>query len=127
MVPFFVLTMLAINVGPIGPTTLALEPQLAASGSTVALTFGAGNAIYFSESHNAGLSFSAPVKVAEADIVPLTRHRGPRIAFSGGAIVISAVVGKKSSRGPHSHGLPTDSDLTVWLRSMTVRHGAKEA
>ena len=33
--------------------------------------------------HDAGRTFSAPVKVAEAAIVPLTRHRGPRIVFCG--------------------------------------------
>jgi hypothetical protein len=78
------------------------------------MTFGAGNAIYFSASRDAGVTFSNPVKVAEADVVPLTRHRGPRIAISGRAIVISAVMGKTLSHEQHAHGLPSDGDLVVW-------------
>lgn len=74
-------TMLAMSLGPMGPDP-AHEPQMAVSGSLVAMTFGAGNWIYFSASHNSGLTFSNPIKVAEADVVPLTRHRGPRIVIS---------------------------------------------
>jgi hypothetical protein len=77
------------------------------------LTFGAGKAIYFSASRDAGLTFSAPVKVAEAEVLPLGRHRGPRIALSDGTIIISAVAGKKVAEGPHAHGLPSDGDLLV--------------
>ena len=110
----FLTTMVAVSLGPIGPDPLAHEPQLAANGSMVGLTFGAGNAIYFSASHDAGRTFSNPVKVAEADVVPLTRHRGPRIALSGGTIIISAVAGKTLSHEQHAHGLPSDGDLMVW-------------
>ncbi len=106
-------SLLAMSLGPIGPDP-AHEPQLAARRSLVAMTFGAGNAIYFSASHDAGQTFSNPVKVAEADAVPLTHHRGPRIAISGGAIVISAVMGKTLSHEQHAHGLPSDGDLVVW-------------
>lgn len=107
-------TLLAVQVGPIGPDAPAREPQLAARSSTVALTFGAGNAIYFSASHNRGNTFSAPVRVAEAVVLPLSRHRGPRIAFSGSAIVITAVTGNTPAAGLHAHGLPSDGDLSVW-------------
>src|SRR5437870_4550170 len=106
--------MLAVNVGPIASDAPAREPQMAANGSEVMLTFGAGNAIYFSRSVDSGKIFSTPVKVAEAEVVPLSRHRGPRIALSGGTIVISAVTGRKLATGPHAHGLPSDGDLMVW-------------
>jgi hypothetical protein len=92
----------------------AREPQMALHGSTVALVYGAGKAVYFAASKDGGKTFSAPVKVAEADIVPLTRHRGPRVAIAGGAIVITAVAGKTLSGGQHAHGLPTDGDLLAW-------------
>jgi hypothetical protein len=101
-------------LAPIGPDAPAREPQLAANGSTVALTFGAGNAIYFAASHDSGRTFSEPVKVEQAKIVPLTRHRGPRIVTIGSAIVISAVTGTTPSLEQHAHGLPTDGDLLVW-------------
>src|SRR5271155_782631 len=108
MIPLLVAITLVVNLGPIGPDAPAHEPQLAASGSTVALTFGAGTGIYFSSSSDSGKTFSPPVEVAQADIIPLTRHRGPRIAFSGHRIVITAVVGRTSEEGPHAHGLPSD-------------------
>src|SRR5215469_4901923 len=106
-------TMLALNFGPIGQNA-AREPQLAAHGELVAMTFGAGGAIYFSASNNAGRTFSPPVKVSEAAIVPLNRHRGPRIAISRTTIVITAVTGRTPSREQHAHGLPSDGDLIAW-------------
>jgi BNR repeat-like domain len=107
------MALLAIRVGPAADAP-AREPQMAVEGSTVALTFGAKNTIYFGVSHDSGKTFSAPVKVAESAVVPLTRHRGPRIAFAGKAIVITAVVGKTEASGAHSHGLPSDGDLLIW-------------
>ncbi|MGA2712335.1 MAG: sialidase family protein [Bryobacteraceae bacterium] len=106
--------MLAVNITPVSPEAPAREPQMAVDGSTVALTFGAGRGIYFSTSADSGKTFSAPVKVAEAEIVPLTRHRGPRIAVVGRRIVITAVLGKTPAEGQHAHGLPADGDLIAW-------------
>ena len=103
----------ALNLGPIGQDA-AHEPQMAANGSFVAMTFGAGNAIYFSASHDSGRTFSKPVKVAEAAVLPLTRHRGPRVALTPNAIVITAVMGQAADHGPHAHGLPADGDLLMW-------------
>lgn len=82
------------------------QPQLAVSGKTVAVTFGAGNAVYFSSSADEGKTFSKPVKVAEPGVISLGMHRGPRIAFAGSAIVISAIAGKE--------GKGKDGDLTAW-------------
>jgi hypothetical protein len=96
--------VLALNLGPMGPDAPAREPQLAASGSTVALTFGAGTAIYFTVSHDSGRTFSAPVKVEQASNLVLTHHRGPRIAISGRTIVISAITSKTASVDAHAHG-----------------------
>jgi hypothetical protein len=112
--PILLFFAMTVHLGPMGPDAPAHEPQMAASGNSVALTFGAGHTIYFSSSHDGGSTFSAPLKVTDAGIVPLTRHRGPRIAFAGSAIVITAVVGNKAEGGPHAHGLPSDGDLMVW-------------
>src|SRR5260221_7545862 len=106
--------MLALSLGPMGPDAPAREPQLAASGSTVALTFGAGSAIYFTVSHAPGGTFSTPVKVEQASNVVLTHHRGPRIAISGKTIVISAIISKTASSDAHAHGAGPDGDLFVW-------------
>ncbi|HUA59660.1 MAG TPA: sialidase family protein [Verrucomicrobiae bacterium] len=114
MLPVLFFAAMVTHLGPMGPDAPAREPQMAADGSNVVLTFGAGNAIYFSSSHDGGRTFSAPSKVADAGILPLTRHRGPRIAFAGQAIVITAVAGNKVEEGSHAHGLPSDGDLMVW-------------
>jgi hypothetical protein len=106
--------MLALNLGPMGPDAPAREPQLAASGSTVALTFGADAAIYFTVSHDSGRTFSAPVKVEQAGNLLLTHHRGPRIAISGKTIVISAITSKAANSEAHAHGAGPDGDLFVW-------------
>ena len=61
-----------------------------------------------------GKTFAPPVKVAEAEIVPLTRHRGPRIAIVGRRIVITAVMGKTLAERPARARLPSDGDLIAW-------------
>jgi len=114
VLPVLLFLAFSARLGPMGPDAPAHEPQMAINGSTVALAFGAGHAIYFSSSHDSGNTFSEPVNVVEAGIVPLTRHRGPRIAFVGNAIVITAVVGSKAEEGADAHGLPSDGDLLVW-------------
>jgi len=110
----FLLTLLSLSIGPMGPDAPAREPQLAANSSLVVMTFGAGHDIYFTSSRDGGRSFAPPTRVAEAGILPLTRHRGPRIALCGNAIVITAVAGSKAEEGAHAHGLPSDGDLLVW-------------
>jgi hypothetical protein len=105
---------LAVNIGPVTADAPAREPRMAVHGANVALAFGEGNAIYFAISHNSGESFSAPEKIAEAAVIPLTRHRGPHIVFAGDAVVITAVAGKTAAAGPHAHGLPSDGDLIAW-------------
>jgi hypothetical protein len=115
MFTFLVGVTLAVNLGPIAPDSPAGEPQMAVNGSTVALVFGAGKGIYFSTSTDSGRTFSSPpVKVSAGEIVPLTRHRGPRIAISRRTVVITAVVGRTQAEGPHAHGLPSDGDLIAW-------------
>src|SRR5437870_5831520 len=90
------------------------EPQLATSPHLVALAFGAGNRIYVATSADEGRSFSKPVQVAEAGVLPLTRHRGPRVVISRGAIVVTAVAGHNAATGHHAHGMAADGDLLAW-------------
>src|SRR5579872_6603286 len=103
-----------LTFGPMGGDTPAREPQLASSGSIAALAFGAGKAIYVSVSTDGGRSFASPERVAESQVLPLNRHRGPRVAISGSAIVVTAVGGTREAAGTHSHGLPSDGDLWAW-------------
>ena len=114
----FTLALLAVlHLAPFSSETASHTPQLAASENVVALAYGAGKAIYVAVSANQGKDFSEPVKVAEAPILPLTRHRGPRIAISNGTIIVTAVTGETEASGPHAHGLPSDGDLFAWRSS----------
>ena len=106
--------VMAAEIGPMAAGVPARVPQFAVDGNTVALVFGSKQSIYFSSSTDAGKTFSEPVRVAESPVLPLTRHRGPRVVFSSGAIVVTAVVGTMASAGEHSHGLPSDGDLKAW-------------
>jgi hypothetical protein len=106
--------ILAAHLGPMAPDVALREPQMAANPSMVGLAFGAQNGIYFRASHDEGKTFSAAVQVVEGGIIPLSRHRGPRIAMAGNTIVITAVTGRKAAEGAHAHGLPSDGDLMVW-------------
>ena len=90
------------------------EPRMAVSGHTVALAYGSGNGIYVATSVDDGTTFGKPVQVGTASVVPLSRHRGPRIVFAKGAMVVTAVVGEKEAAGAHAHGLPADGDLFAW-------------
>ena len=90
------------------------EPQIAASGKLTAMAFGSGSNIFVSVSTDYGATFAKPVRVAEAPVLPLTRHRGPRIVISGNTLVVTAVVGETEAKGEHSHGLPSDGNLVSW-------------
>jgi hypothetical protein len=110
--------LLAVHIAPNGASPEYRQPQLAAGAGMVAVTFGADNAIYFSASRDQGQTFSAPVKVAEVPKLMLGRHRGPRIAITPAAIVISAVVADAppaaAGPGPHKHAAPASGDLKAW-------------
>lgn len=82
------------------------QPQLAAAGDRVAMAFGSGKALYYAGSEDAGKTFGTPVKVADLPSLALGRHRGPRIALTLDAIVISAVTGE--------NGGGQDGDLVAW-------------
>ena len=110
-----VLAALAVlHFAPASADTPARTPQLAASENVVALAYGSGKSIYVAVSTNQGKDFAKPVRIAEAAILPLTRHRGPRIAISDGAIIVTVVTGQTAATGPHAHGLPADGDLFAW-------------
>ena len=89
MIPLVLGAVLAVRLGPVDLGAPARSPYVAANSTTAAVAFGAGKAIYFSPSHDRAKTFSAPVKVAEASVLPLSRHRGPRVAFSGKVIVVT--------------------------------------
>jgi len=85
--------LLALRLVPVDNAVPNRQPQLATSGGVVALAYGSGHAIWFSRSADNGNHFSPPVLVGEGPQLALGRHRGPRVAFSGKTIVVSAIDG----------------------------------
>ncbi len=86
--------LFAMHIVPDSPDVAYKQPQVAVEGSRAAIAFGAGNDIFCITSTDGGRTFAKPVKLPSGGVMSLGRHRGPRVAFSGGAIVISAVSGK---------------------------------
>ncbi len=87
--------LLAIRILPDSPEVPFKQPQLATDGRTVALAFGSSDGVYFARSADGGKSFAKPVLVSSAGKLMLGMHRGPRIAMTPEAIVISAVIREK--------------------------------
>ena len=123
------LALLAIlHIAPPSASVTFREPELATSKELVALAFGSGQAIYVATSRDEGRKFSPPVKVFEAGILPLSRHRGPHIVISQGTIIVTAVVGHTAAQGPHVHGMASDGDLLAWRSTdggETWTHGVR--
>jgi hypothetical protein len=112
------LVLMAAAVLQLMPTSTQAPPyrapQVAASKDVVVVAFGSGKAIYVVASADQGQTFASPVKVAEASVLPLGRHRGPRVVITKDVIVVTAVAGSVAATGPHAHGLPSDGDLMAW-------------
>src|SRR4051812_17232935 len=100
---FFLAALTILQFAPTAADVPLRQPQLAASQRMVALVYGEGNSIYVATSTDEGRSFSKACKVAEVGKLMLGRHRGPRVAISGGTIVVTAVPGG-----------PAEGDLLAW-------------
>ncbi len=92
MAPLQLAFALISTIAPDGGHTAFRQPQLAVDGDFVAVAFGSGDAVHFAASENRGVTFSPAIRVNREDgKIMLGRHRGPRIAISGGSVVISAI------------------------------------
>lgn len=116
LIPFL---LLASSIQPVEAATPFRQPQLAAGQGIVAMTFGAGQQIYFSRSADGGRSFNAPIKVAQAAALALGRHRGPRLVILKDSLVIAAVVGPGKQAGTLAIFRSMDQGLT-WKRAADV-------
>jgi hypothetical protein len=76
-------------------TFAGTQPQLAASGERVYLTFAAGDTISVARSIDGGATFSTPVTLPSAGKLALGSRRGPRIAATPQAVVVAAIAGAK--------------------------------
>lgn len=76
-------------------TFAGTQPQLAASGGRVYLTFAAGDTIGAARSTDGGATFSTPVTLPPAGKLALGMRRGPRIAATSQAVVVAAIAGAR--------------------------------
>lgn len=92
---FLLLAACAAGFGQTPPPspTADRQPQLAAHGHMTAMVFGRGHEILFQRSKDGGATFSKPVAIGTLPAFLLGRHRGPRIAFAGDTILVSAIGG----------------------------------
>jgi Neuraminidase (sialidase) len=98
--------LLAIKILPSTTDVAFKQPQLASTGDMVGIVMGSGNDIYYTYSKDDGETFSRPSKIETKGRMPLGRHRGPRVAYQSGNVIVSAVVGKQ--------GGGQDGDVFAW-------------
>ncbi|MCC6590664.1 MAG: exo-alpha-sialidase [Bryobacterales bacterium] len=103
---FLLAFLFAIKLLPPETDMVFRQPQVATTWDMLGVVAGAGNDIYYAYSTNDGQTFSRPSRLETKGQLSLGRHRGPRIAYQAGNLVVSAVVGKK--------GKGQDGDLLVW-------------
>lgn len=103
-------------LAPVSPDTPNRQPQIAAANGVVAMVFTSGKSILYTQSNDEGKTFAKPAAIAELPALMAGRHRGPRVAISGNAIVVSAIgSGKPAAAGVHGgHGGASDAALYAW-------------
>jgi hypothetical protein len=71
------------------------QPQLAAAGSEVFVVFGRPDSIQIARSTDAAETFGEPIALSVSGKMALGRRRGPRIAATRDAVLVSAVIGQR--------------------------------
>lgn len=71
------------------------QPQLADAAGQTYLAFGHGSSITVLRSDDQGVTFGAPGVITVSGRMALGMHRGPRVAASRRAVVVSAIVGAR--------------------------------
>ncbi len=85
----------------------ARQPQAAvAPDGTIHVVFGCRSGIYCAASRDSGKTFAKPVEVGAPDTFALGMRRGPRVAATAKAVVVTAIGGKL--------GGGRDGDLLAW-------------
>lgn len=72
-----------------------VQPQLAANGQRVYIVFGLKDTISVARSENGGETFQPPVTLPVSGRLSLGMHRGPRVAATSSAVLVTAVAGAK--------------------------------
>lgn len=119
MLRTFVFAALAAGLLSGAETAQDRQPQLAARGDTVAMVFGRGNEILFERSDDGGATFSTPEVVGTLPVTALGRHRGPRVAFAGSAILVLAIGGGERDQSDLHCWRSTDGGKS-WSKALVV-------
>ena len=90
-----ILLALLVTASATSTTFPGAQPQLAAVGSDLYVTFGRGDRLSVARSTDGGASFAAPVTLPGGGTLSLGMHRGPRMAGTARSLLVSAVIGKK--------------------------------
>jgi hypothetical protein len=102
-------------------TFAGTQPQLAASGDRVYLTFAAGDTISAARSADGGATFATPVTLPPAGTLALGRRRGPRIAATPRAVLVAAIAGAKGGGADGDVVLYRSTDGgTTWAAPIVV-------
>lgn len=126
MPPLFAL-LFAVRLIPDPGVATYRQPHVAATGNLVAVTFGSGGNVYAVTSSDSGATFSPVVKVGQVPSLPLGMRRGPRIAISGEAILITAISSTvKGQDGEVVVWRSTDKGKT-WSPPKTINDVARSA
>ena len=85
--------MLFFAVAMLTAATAGRQPQIATDPHSqfLVLAYGNRNEVWVKTSDDGARSFHYPVKVATVDELMLGRHRGPRVALAGHAIIVTAI------------------------------------
>jgi hypothetical protein len=78
----------------------------------VGLVFGQGQTIFYSESGDSGRTFSAPVSLPSRGRLALGMRRGPRVALTSGATIVTAILGDSRDEGDLFAWRSTDEGRT---------------
>ena len=97
------------------------QPQLAAIGRRVYLAFGLQNTISVVRSDDMGETFGAPVRLPASGRLSLGMHRGPRVAATNSAVLVTAIAGAKGGGADGDVLLFRSSDGGVsWTQPVVV-------
>lgn len=102
----FTALLFALNIPPGDPQIPNRQPQIAVAGPRAAVVYGAGDTIFVVTSQDRGTTWSQPVAIPSGGRMSLGMRRGPRIALTRDAIVVSAVAG--------AQGKGRDGDVLAW-------------
>jgi hypothetical protein len=103
----------AADITPALPETVYQQPRIASDGKNTGIVFGSKDTIYFAYND------APPAVVAETPVLSLGNHRGPRVAFTSDAIVITAGIGPKGQQyGPNTLRSWRSTDHgKIWISS----------